>query len=344
MKRKGIRSTICAAITLLLCLQMVFAFGPVGAPQEAYAASQVKFISSIRSSVKSIAEDAGADTSEIAVAKVNNYTNVYSQRGEKGTLKGRLYRGSAAYIIKKKGSYCYISSGSLKGWAKKKCLVTGATAASLVSTMNPRVAVVTGSTLNVRSSATTSSKILAKVKRGTKLVALSVSSNWVRVRLTENKLGYVSRDYVRIESGLYTGVTKSQENSLKKLLNAADDEPSASSKTESTESSSSSSSSDGKWVSLGTFRLTAYCPCAKCNGSSNAGKTATGAKPRAKHTVAVDRKVIKLGSKIKIAGDDTIYVAEDTGVKGKKVDIFFSTHSQTGKFGVKYREVFILKK
>ena len=87
--------------------------------------------------------------------------------------------------------------------------------------------------------------------------------------------------------------------------------------------------------------MTAYCPCSKC--SSYGYQTATGVRATAKHTIAVDRNVIPLGSKIRIAGSDIIYVAEDTGVKGRTIDIFFENHSETIEFGRRSGEIFILE-
>mgnify|MGYP002242902030 FL=1 len=54
-------------------------------------------------------------------------------------------------------------------------------------------------------------------------------------------------------------------------------------------------------------------------------------------TIAVDKRKIKLGSKVQINGKT--YVAEDVGggVKGKHIDVFFKSHKQTKRFGKKTR-------
>lgn len=89
---------------------------------------------------------------------------------------------------------------------------------------------------------------------------------------------------------------------------------------------------------LGRFKLTAYCPCMKCCGKTN-GITATGVKAKANRTVAVDPKKIPYGTVLKINGKT--YVAEDCGgaIKGNRVDIFFDTHAEALKFGVKYADI-----
>lgn len=92
--------------------------------------------------------------------------------------------------------------------------------------------------------------------------------------------------------------------------------------------------------SLGTFKLTAYCNCSKCCGKWAGGATASGTMPKAGRTIAVDARMIPFGTKVKINGHT--YTAEDTGsaIKGNRIDIFFNSHSEALKFGVKYAEVF----
>lgn len=90
-------------------------------------------------------------------------------------------------------------------------------------------------------------------------------------------------------------------------------------------------------------KLTAYCPCRQCSEGWGYS-TASGKRARANHTIAVDRRKIKLGTKVKIGGKT--YVAEDVGggVKGYHIDIFMKNHKQTQRFGVKYKTITIYKK
>ena len=74
--------------------------------------------------------------------------------------------------------------------------------------------------------------------------------------------------------------------------------------------------------------------------------TATGTSVRV-GTVAVDKRVIPLGTKLYIVTNDGIVygtaVAEDTGVKGSKVDLYFDTYQQCINFGRRGCTVYILK-
>ena len=92
--------------------------------------------------------------------------------------------------------------------------------------------------------------------------------------------------------------------------------------------------------SLGTFTITAYCPCVKCCNKDD-GITATGVKATAGRTIAVDPDVIPYGTELFI--DGFTYRAEDTGgsIKGNKLDIFFANHLEALEWGVREYEVFI---
>jgi 3D (Asp-Asp-Asp) domain-containing protein len=96
-------------------------------------------------------------------------------------------------------------------------------------------------------------------------------------------------------------------------------------------------------VSLGEFKLTAYCPCKKCCGKDD-GITATGTQATQGRTVAVDPKVIPYGTILVINGHE--YVAEDCGgsIKGNKIDVYFESHEEALEFGVQYKEIFLIEK
>lgn len=97
-----------------------------------------------------------------------------------------------------------------------------------------------------------------------------------------------------------------------------------------------------EWVSLGVFKITFYCTCEKCNGKWYGYPTASGTDYVEGRTIAVDKSVIKLGTKVKIKGWGT-YVAEDTGVNGKHIDIFLNDHKKCYEYGTQRREVWVKK-
>ncbi|MGE0683016.1 MAG: 3D domain-containing protein [Candidatus Binatia bacterium] len=92
---------------------------------------------------------------------------------------------------------------------------------------------------------------------------------------------------------------------------------------------------------LGTFSVTAYTHYRNPRGGLNA--TATGTLPKVGRTVAVDPRIIPLGSRIYIAGIGE-RIAEDTGgkIKGKKLDLFLPSVQACLQFGIQKYEVHIL--
>lgn len=91
-----------------------------------------------------------------------------------------------------------------------------------------------------------------------------------------------------------------------------------------------------------------YASCGKTPDNPNYGITYTGTRASA-GTVAVDPKVIKLGSKLYIESldgseDYGFARAEDIGsaVKGNKIDLFIEDHKNAMAFGVKKVKVYVI--
>ena len=99
---------------------------------------------------------------------------------------------------------------------------------------------------------------------------------------------------------------------------------------------------------IGNFKITHYCICKKCCGKSPShpsyGITATGTKATPGRTIAVDPRKIPYGTKVIINGHT--YIAEDCGgaIKGNRIDICVSSHSEALQKGVKNNvPVYIVK-
>lgn len=104
-------------------------------------------------------------------------------------------------------------------------------------------------------------------------------------------------------------------------------------------------------VSLGTFKIYAYCPCVSCCGEwsaehpSRAGTdyeqlTASGTVPTEGRTVAADWDVLAAGTEIYIDGHK--YTVEDTGsgIVGQALDLFMGIHEDALEWGVREVEVY----
>ena len=139
-----------------------------------------------------------------------------------------------------------------------------------------------------------------------------------------------------------TEQNKALQKSINKLKKEAAEKTSkAETVTDGTGKLEAESTEAADWKSAGTFKVTHYCNCERCQGEY-VGTTATGTVPKAGRTIAVDPSAIPLGSVVKINGQE--YVAEDTGgaIKGNRVDIFVADHSEAIVKGIK-EEIIYLK-
>ena len=102
---------------------------------------------------------------------------------------------------------------------------------------------------------------------------------------------------------------------------------------------------------LSVFTVTAYCSCQKCCGQWSLNRPvdefgneivygALGTVLEAGKSVAVDPDVIPLGSAIEING--VTYIAEDTGVKGNHIDLYYNSHEDALIWGVQELEVYLI--
>lgn len=93
-------------------------------------------------------------------------------------------------------------------------------------------------------------------------------------------------------------------------------------------------------ISLGEYKLTAYCACKKCCGKTN-GITASGVRAKEGVTIAADTSVLPFGTVVLIDGHE--YTVQDRGgaIKGNRIDVFFDSHQKALEFGVQHKEIFM---
>ena len=110
-----------------------------------------------------------------------------------------------------------------------------------------------------------------------------------------------------------------------------------------------------KPVSLGEFKLTAYCSCEICcnkwalnrpideNGNEIV-YGAIGERLQEGYSIAVDPSVIPYRTEVIINGN--AYKAQDCGgaIKGNRIDVYFEDHQAALNFGVQYAEVYLVEK
>lgn len=196
---------------------------------------------------------------------------------------------------------------------------------------------------------------------------------WISVALEDGTTGYVSADFVKVESLYELAISaeelerqaleaeaarKAAEEEAARQAAAAEAAKQAAAQTSNSNagntsnttntSNTNSDSYEGATTKpvtatesgecIGTFTITAYCGCKKCSGGSQ--KTASGTTPTEGRTIAADTSILPFGTKVVIGG--VVYTVEDrgSGVNGNHIDIFFATHAKALAFGRKSMKVY----
>lgn len=98
----------------------------------------------------------------------------------------------------------------------------------------------------------------------------------------------------------------------------------------------------GEWRTV-RMRVTAYCPCEKCCGEYSDGITACGHKIRPGDAFVAADKRYSFGTEMLILGynnEQPVEVLDRGGaIRGDRLDVFFQSHEEALKWGVKYLDV-----
>lgn len=148
-----------------------------------------------------------------AISIAKDYVNIRKAPNTNSKIKGKLYRGSAAKIIKTKGKWVKISSGSVTGYIRKDYLAIGARAEKVADKFGKTYAIVKKGTdtLNVRKEKSTEAGIVTQIGDGDSYVVKSEGSEWVKIKLSGSETGYVSKDYVSTKFRFNKAVSLKEE-------------------------------------------------------------------------------------------------------------------------------------
>lgn len=136
---------------------------------------------------------ASGDTYTVNVSSVN----IRSSASTDAKVITRASRGENVEVTGTSGDWYKVKYKGDTGYIRKDMLVEGTSATSSSSSPTAKV---TGSSVNIRKSASTGAAVLKRVEKGTVLEAVSISDGWVKVKYS-GVTGYVSADYVKV-SGL----------------------------------------------------------------------------------------------------------------------------------------------
>ena len=164
---------------------------------------------------KSVAEKCGYDNLGMSNISEGNL-NIRKKATTDSRIVGKMTKNNACEILKTKGEWTKIKSGSVTGYVKSEYLYTGEDAIAVAEKAVITVATVNTTTLRVREKASVDSSVVSLVGEGEDLTVEKIVDGWYKVEVDDEK-GYISGDFVDISQKLPTA------SSIKELNQSSED-------------------------------------------------------------------------------------------------------------------------
>ncbi|MQR96894.1 SH3 domain-containing protein [Fictibacillus phosphorivorans] len=152
----------------------------------------------------SLTKENTAKTAKVTATSLN----VRSGAGTQYKAIGSLKNGTIVSIVKEEENWTSITYGSMKGWVSSAYLLNQNGTAPTIpkpSATNPvnsgKWGRVTATYLNFRSAGNLSSPIIGSLKYDTSVQVVSESGSWLYIQTTDGKKGWVSSQYISIQTG-----------------------------------------------------------------------------------------------------------------------------------------------
>lgn len=241
-------------------------------------------------------EEAVSEYENVGISIADNYVNIRKKPDTESKILGKLYRGSAATILKTKGEWVKIKSGSVTGYINTGYLAIGFDVEELIDRYGTKWAEVTTTTLKVREKATTDSAVLTLIPLGESYQVIKEKEDWVKILLDEgdedgeSTTGWVSKDYVKINVEFEHAISieeeeaerrreeearKAEEEQLRKLEEQRRQQEAAANSSNNSGSSNSGSSNSGS-SSSGSSSSSSGSSSSGNSGSSSSGSSSSG--------------------------------------------------------------------
>ena len=230
-----------------------------------------------------------SEYANVGISIAADYVNIRKKPSTDADIVGKLYRGSAATIMKTEGDWVYIKSGSVSGYIMKDYLAIGYSAEKLIGDFGTKWATVTTDTLKVREEKNTTCKVLTLIPADESYEVIREETDWAKIRVDGDTIGYVSKEYVKISVQFKKAVSIEEEREEARRKAAAEaaereeqrkisqrNESNNSSSNNSRKNSSSNNSSKKNSGSSATKKPSSHSSSTGGGGSSSSSKKDTG--------------------------------------------------------------------
>ena len=197
MRNKIAKVTVCALTGLTVL---------AGSQVNAYALPTESALAGISLPLEKTYEAVGS----MAAANVEDDVNIRSGASEESEVVGKLYRGAVAAITGLEGEWYQVSSGSVEGYIKREYLIYGEEAEPAIREAWTSTATVNTEVLHVRADNTMDAEILGALQEGEQIPVIESLQGWEKMSYGEQE-GYISQEYVSLESGYETAESIEEE-------------------------------------------------------------------------------------------------------------------------------------
>lgn len=162
----------------------------------------------------------------LGISIANDYVNIRKKPDTESKILGKLYKGSSATILAKKGDWVKIESGSVKGYINSEFLAIGFSAEELEDKYGTKWATVNTQTLKVREKKSIESIVLTLIPEEEEFQVLNVYKEWVEILVDEGDedsatKGFVSKDYVDLRVEFEQAISVKEEQAKLKAAEEA---------------------------------------------------------------------------------------------------------------------------
>ena len=155
----------------------------------------------------------------IAIANVNEYLNIRAAASSDAEVLGKLYVKGAATVLETLDGWYKVTSGSVTGYVHADYVIVGDEATCKAA--SKRIGTVNTDTLRLRKEASTESGVRTLLSAGNKVTVIDESiEGWLKIQY-KSYTGYVSADYVSVETVYSYAESKAEEAARKEAERAA---------------------------------------------------------------------------------------------------------------------------
>ncbi|MDF2513352.1 MAG: hypothetical protein K0S04_3218 [Herbinix sp.] len=153
-----------------------------------------------------------AQYANIGISNAKDFVYIRKDPSTDGEILGKLYRDSAATILRPEGDWYYVESGSVTGYIKAEFLTTGLSDAELIADYSTQSISVAVDGLNVREDKSQDAKRLTVIYQNEIYPVIKVEDDWILIKLEDEHLqGYVLQEYSELIVKFKEAISKEEE-------------------------------------------------------------------------------------------------------------------------------------